>query len=78
MKLFSVEYKTLDIISEHVHFNLDKIQQEIISKVGDGFIFYRIILINLLAIKNSLWWLIHTRTLIYDNSIFDLTENIGQ
>ena len=78
MKLFSVEYKTLDIISEHVHFNLDKIQQEIISKVGDGFIFYRIILINLLAIKNSLWWLIHTRTLSFSRLIVYLTVNIRQ
>jgi hypothetical protein len=78
MKLFSVEYKTLDIISEHVHFNLDKIQQEIISKVGDGFIFYRIILINLLAIKNSLWWLIHTRTLSFSRLIVYLTVNISQ
>ena len=35
-------------------------------------------LIDMFDFKNSMWWLIHTRTLIYDNSIFDLTENIGQ
>ena len=40
MKLFNIERKTLDIISQHVCFNWDKIQLEIISKVGNVFMFY--------------------------------------
>jgi len=39
---------------------LGKIQQEIISKVGNVVTFYHIILIDMLDFKNSIWRLIHT------------------
>jgi len=53
---------------------LDKIQQEIISKVhvGDVFIFYHIVLTDMLDYKNSIWQLICTRTLSYSMSVVDL------
>jgi len=38
------------------------------------FIFYHVVLIDMLDFKNSIWWLIHTRTLSYDVSIVDLNS----
>jgi len=57
---------------------LDKIHQEIISNVGDVFILYHFVLIDMLDFKNSIWWLIHFRTLSYGMSIVGLAVNISQ
>jgi hypothetical protein len=57
---------------------LDKIQQEMISKVGDVFIFYHIVSIDMLDFKNSIWLLFHTRILSYIMSVVDLMVNISQ
>jgi hypothetical protein len=56
----------------------EKIQQEIVSEVDNVFIFYYIILIDMLDFKNSIWRLIHTRNLSYVMSVVDLTVNISQ
>jgi hypothetical protein len=57
---------------------LDKIQQATISKVGNVFIFYHIVLFDMLDFKNSIWWLIHFRTLSSGMSIVGLAVNISQ
>jgi hypothetical protein len=78
MKLFSVERKHWTLFHNMYASNSNKIQQEIISKVGDVFIFYHIVLTDMLDFKNSIWRLLRTWTLMYDMSIVDLMANISQ
>ena len=75
LKIFNIECKSFTIFCNISSF-LDKIQQEIISKVCDVFIFYHIV-VDKLDFKNSIWWLIQTRTVSYDMSTVDLTANIS-
>jgi len=49
----------------------DQIKQGIISSVGDVFIFYHVVVIDMLDFKNSIWWLIRTRIIRYGMSIVD-------
>ena len=65
MKFFCIERKYWTLFCIMQTSILDKIQQEIISKVhvGDVFIFYHIVLTDMLDYKNSIWQLICTRTL---------------
>ena len=57
----------------------DGIQQEIISEVGDVFyMFYHIVLIDMLDFNNSTWRLFRTRTLSHGLSIVELMVNIEE
>ena len=56
---------TLNVISQHVQCMLQfwiKIQPDIIVKEGDVFIFYNIVLIDVMDFKNAIWRLICTIT----------------
>jgi hypothetical protein len=76
MKLFNIEHKHWTLFRK-MHASIpDKIQQEIISKVGDIFIFYHIDLIDMMDFKNSIWQLIPTS--LHCMSIVDLTIYISQ
>jgi len=78
MKFFSIEHKYWTLFC-NMHASVsDKIQLEIISMVCDVFIFYHIVLTDILDFMKSIWRLIHTRTLSYDMSVVDLTVNISQ
>jgi len=59
MKFFSVE--TLNITSHYYVSISDKIQQVVILMVGDVFIFYHVVFIDMLDFKNSIWQLICTK-----------------
>ena len=79
MKLFSIERNHWSLFRNMYTYILEKIQQEIISKVCNVFIFYHIVSIDtfcMLDFKTSIWQLFHTRTL--SMSIVDLTVNISQ
>ena len=77
-KFFSVEHKYWTLFY-NMHASVsDKIQLEIISMVCDVFIFYHIVLTDILDFVKSIWQLIHTRTLSYDMSVVDLKVNISQ
>jgi hypothetical protein len=80
MKFFSIEHKYWTLFC-NMHTSIsDKIQLEIISMVHvcDVFIFYHIVLTDILDFMKSIWQLIHTRTLSYDMSVVDLKVNISQ
>jgi hypothetical protein len=66
MKLFSIERKHWTLFRNMYTSTLDKIQKEFFSKVGDILIFYHVVSTGKLDFKNSIWRLIHTRTLSYD------------
>ena len=79
MKTFSVEHIYWTLFRNKYSSISDKIQQQIISKEGDVFIFCHTILIDMLGIKDSIWRLIHTRTpVIYGMSVVDLMVNISE
>jgi hypothetical protein len=59
MKLFNGERKYGTYFSSMYTSISDKIQQEIISNLGDAFDLYHIVLIDMLDFKNSLWWFIN-------------------
>ena len=63
MKLFIIECKNWTLLSNLYASIFYKIQQDIIQEVSDIFIFYHIVLINMLNFKNSIWRLIRIRTL---------------
>ena len=79
MEPFSVEHIYWTLFRNKYSSISDKIQQQIISKEGDVFIFCHNILIDMLGIKDSIWRLIHTRTpVIYGMSVVDLMVNISE
>ena len=81
VKLFSIERNHWTLFRNISASMPDKIQQEFISKVGNAFIFYHIVVqnvINMLIFKNSIWWLFRARTLRYGISVMDLTVNFSQ
>ena len=64
MKLFSVNHMCWILFHNMYASISDKIQQEFISKVGVIFILYRIVVIDMLDFKNSIWQLIYAKALI--------------
>jgi hypothetical protein len=78
IKLFSVECKHWMLFLKMYASISKKIQQEIVSEVGDVFIYYYIILIDMLDFKNLIWRLIRTRNLSYGMSVVDLMVKISQ